>query len=210
MTENTATHFESLVDGLVQYGYAVADHFLSPPEVALLRQEADRMFGTGAFSPAGVGKGDDYQRNLTVRGDLIRWVDRSNLPPSCHFFPERMEAFIQYVNQTCYLGIREAEMHFAVYPAGTFYKRHLDVFRKVQSRKLSVICYLNDDWTSEEGGQLRMYVPQEDGTETTVDILPVAGRLVCFRSEIFEHEVLPANRPRYSLTGWLVDDRPLI
>jgi SM-20-related protein len=45
-----------------------------------------------------------------------------------------------------------------------------------------------------------MYVP--DGP---VDILPLAGRLVCFRSDQIEHEVLPATRERLSLTGWLLD-----
>jgi SM-20-related protein len=37
------------------------------------------------------------------------------------------------------------------------------------------------------------------------DVLPVAGRLVCFRSDLLEHEVLPATRERLSLTGWLID-----
>ncbi|MDQ2656958.1 MAG: 2OG-Fe(II) oxygenase, partial [Bacteroidota bacterium] len=38
-----------------------------------------------------------------------------------------------------------------------------------------------------------------------LDILPVLGRMVCFRSDQLEHEVLPATRPRLSLTGWLLD-----
>ena len=34
------------------------------------------------------------------------------------------------------------------------------------------------------------------------DVLPVAGTLVCFLSDRFDHEVLPATRERLALTGW--------
>ena len=63
-----------------------------------------------------------------------------------------------------------------------------------------MICYLNPDWKPEEGGQLRMYLE-----EAQLDTLPLAGRLVCFRSDQIEHEVLPATRERLSLTGWMLD-----
>jgi SM-20-related protein len=45
-----------------------------------------------------------------------------------------------------------------------------------------------------------MYLP--DGPH---DVLPVAGRLACFRSDQIEHEVLQGQKERYSLTGWFVD-----
>ena len=81
-----------------------------------------------------------------------------------------------------------------------YYRRHLDQFKKDDHRKLSVICYLNEGWKEEHGGQLRIY-----RTDGPLDILPVAGRLVCFRSDQLEHEVLPATRERLSLTGWILD-----
>jgi SM-20-related protein len=87
-----------------------------------------------------------------------------------------------------------------VYPEGSFYKRHLDQFKKDDHRKLSVILYLNADWKDEQGGQLRMHLP--DGPK---DFLPLAGRLVIFRSDEIEHEVLPATRERLSITGWVLD-----
>ena len=79
-------------------------------------------------------------------------------------------------------------------------EQQIDQFKKDDHRKLSVICYLNHDWKDECGGQLRMYLP--DGNR---EVLPVAGRLVCFRSDQIEHEVLPATRDRFSLTGWILD-----
>jgi SM-20-related protein len=107
---------------------------------------------------------------------------------------------ITYLNQSLFLSLKDAEVHFTKYPPGTFYKRHLDQFKQDDHRKLSVICYLNMNWKAEEGGQLRMYLPDE-----TLDVLPKAGTLVCFRSDSIEHEVLPATHERLSITGWILD-----
>jgi SM-20-related protein len=57
--------------------------------------------------------------------------------------------------------------------------------------------YLNENWALADGGALRIY----DGKRVR-DVLPVAGTLVCFLSDRFEHEVLPATRERLSLSGW--------
>jgi SM-20-related protein len=62
---------------------------------------------------------------------------------------------------------------------------------------LSCVLYLNDGWRAEDGGALRLYLPTRH-----CDVLPRAGTLVAFLSERFEHEVLPAQRERLSLTGW--------
>jgi SM-20-related protein len=59
------------------------------------------------------------------------------------------------------------------------------------------VLYLNEGWTAEDGGALRLHLP--GGPR---DVLPSAARLVAFLSERFEHEVLPAQRERLSLTGW--------
>jgi SM-20-related protein len=67
---------------------------------------------------------------------------------------------------------------------------------------VSVILYLNEGWSPEEGGALRLYLG-EDGDGPARDIPPVFGRMVVFWSERFFHEVLPAGRERMSLTGWL-------
>jgi SM-20-related protein len=99
-----------------------------------------------------------------------------------------------------FLSLKDYEIHMTVYPTGSFYKRHLDQFRADDHRKLSAICYLNRNWTDDDGGQLRMYLP-----EGNKDFLPLAGRLVCFRSDQIEHEVLPAKKERLSLTGWILD-----
>ncbi|HEY9047907.1 MAG TPA: 2OG-Fe(II) oxygenase, partial [Ohtaekwangia sp.] len=181
-------------------GYAVADSFLSQAEVDAIRSSRDFQQEADQFKKAGIGKQSDLQINEAIRGDYIRWLDKNTAPPEAKVYLDRLQELIQYINRTLFLSLKDYEVHMTIYPAGTFYKRHLDQFKKDDHRKLSVICYLNDHWKDEHGGQLRMYLPNE-----TKDILPVSGRLVCFRSDQIEHEVLPATRERLSLTGWILD-----
>lgn len=112
----------------------------------------------------------------------------------------RLDELVSFLNQALFLSLKDVEAHMTVYPAGSFYKRHLDQFKQDDHRKLSVICYLNNDWKEEHGGQLRMYL-----LDRSLDLLPTAGRLVIFRSDQIEHEVLPATRSRLSITGWVLD-----
>ncbi len=194
------SHFDLLIDGLVENGYAVIDNFLSPPEVAAILELDDFKSALLHFKKAGIGKQQDKQINESIRGDYIQWIDKQNSAGPLAVYVKRLEELIPYINQNLFLSLKDYEVHMTVYPAGSFYKRHLDQFHKDDHRKLSVICYLNSNWKEEEGGQLRMHLP--DGAK---DILPIAGRLVCFRSDQIEHEVLPATRERLSLTGWMLD-----
>lgn len=196
------TLFESLIDGILGTGYGVVDSFLSPDEVAALQTQLYQRQAAGQFREAGIGTGQATVEKA-IRGDEILWLDAATATPEEAAFLERIDQFIGYVNRTCYLGLRDSELHYARYPVGTFYARHLDRFRSDSKRKLSVICYLNDHWQPTDGGQLAVYVPQPDGSEQTTLINPVGGRLVCFDSGLLEHEVLPANRDRLSITGWL-------
>ena len=102
------------------------------------------------------------------------------------------------------MGILHKEFHYAVYPKGTFYKRHLDTFQNDGRRKLSVVCYLNDEsWKKENGGELTIYT-EENGTEKPIDLFPFPGRVVIFESQELEHEVQQVkNDKRLSITGWL-------
>jgi SM-20-related protein len=97
------------------------------------------------------------------------------------------------------LGIQEKEFHYALYPKGTFYKKHLDTFQNDSTRKLSIVCYLNqEDWKEEFGGELVIYKENE-----AIAILPMKGRVVIFESQVLEHEVKPVKKERLSITGWL-------
>lgn len=192
--------FESIADGLANDGYAVSDQFLSQSEVDAILKLKDFRDGAPGFRKAGIGKSQDLQINESIRGDYIQWIDKSSASTEKLVYLKRLQDLIQYLNQALFLSLKDYEVHMTIYPVGTYYKRHLDQFRKDDHRRLSVICYLNNDWTEGDGGQLRMYV-----NDAVINILPVAGRLVCFRSDQIEHEVLPATRERMSLTGWILD-----
>ena len=105
---------------------------------------------------------------------------------------------MSYLNHTCYTSLHEVELHFAVYPPGAYYKRHIDQFRTDSRRKFSVICYLNETWSQQDAGELILYLPDE-----TLTIHPAGGRLVFFESGKIEHEVMPTRKERLSITGWM-------
>ncbi|MCC9135827.1 2OG-Fe(II) oxygenase [Pontibacter silvestris] len=205
LEEEALQKFEQIADNLSDKGYAVVDNFLDLQEVKNLMEVLTHHQEQGTFKKAGIGTADQFQVNREVRGDHIRWIEPENALPPTRVFLDKMDEMMRYINRTCYLGLKDYEFHFTVYPPGTVYQRHIDQFQVNDHRQLSCILYLNEDWLPEHGGNLRLYLPKENGEEETLDVLPIAGRLACFRSNLLPHEVLPATRHRYSLTGWLKD-----
>ncbi|GAB2597458.1 2OG-Fe(II) oxygenase [Spirosoma areae] len=196
------THLvEPIIEGILAEGYGLIDNFLSPADVMALATRLHERRQAGQFRLSAIGN-QNVTLESAIRGDEILWIDEATATPDEANFLQRIGEFVQYVNQTCYLGLREYEFHYALYPPGAFYKRHLDQFRTDSRRKLSVICYLNTDWQETDGGQLALYLPDAEA-ERQVLITPTGGRLVCFESGQLEHEVLPATRERLSVTGWL-------
>ena len=136
-----------------------------------------------------------------LREAIIR---KENKTETEEIFFSKINDFIEYLNLTCYMGIEESEFHYAIYPEGTFYQKHVDAFKNDDRRTLSIVLYLNDEeWKDEFGGQLTLYLSDENKVEKELDILPLAGRLAVFDSKTIPHEVKTVHRPRYSITGWL-------
>jgi predicted 2-oxoglutarate/Fe(II)-dependent dioxygenase YbiX len=72
-------------------------------------------------------------------------------------------------------------------------------------RVLTFVYYLTpNDWDAElDGGALRVFSSAQ-GNETEFDIIPFSDRLVVFRSDYVEHQVLPSlRRERIAITVWL-------
>lgn len=200
MNEQFKDQLNQLADGIAETGYAVVDNFLNPEEVQNIQELDGFKNGLLQFKKAGIGKSQEKQINEAIRGDYIQWIKPESAEPPLQVYLSKLKELISFVNQNLYLSLKDFEVHQTIYPIGTFYKRHLDQFKKEDHRKLSAICYLNSDWKESDGGQLRIYLENE-----TKDVFPLAGRLVCFRSDLLEHEVLPATRERLSITGWLLD-----
>lgn len=198
---------EDLLDHISQEiysnSYVVVDNFVDENfRKSLLKEQTD-LLNLGQFKKAAVGKGDQKQVRAEIRSDEVLWMDPTALSPLQTIFWKKVAEVQQVLNRRCFLGLKSFEGHFARYPIGSFYKRHLDQFHAVPHRIVTVILYLNDSWSEADGGQLRMYFPKEDGSERVEDVLPIGGRLVVFLSEEIPHEVLPTHKERISITGWL-------
>lgn len=190
---------ESIVDTVAASGWCVTPGFLSIEETAALRAECLALHRADNFHRAGVGKGQAEVRG-EIRGDHVLWVNDESAGPSLKPVLTRLEGLRQAVNRALLLGLFDLEMHFAVYPVGAGYQRHLDRFREDDRRTLTVILYLNPpDWGEEDGGQLLFWPDPEAAPQV---IVPTGGTLVTFLSDCYWHEVLPTTRERLSLTGW--------
>ncbi len=194
--------FEQIADEIALKGWFVTDSFVGESLLDGLIQEASSYWEEGEFSKAGIGTGVQLQLRPEIRTDKIHWLDEHQLTPLQQQYWDRIDLLRQTLNRTLYLSARSFEAHFAVYPEGSFYKKHLDQHQEVQHRLITCILYLNSDWTDADGGKLRMYHNSENEAEYT-DIMPLMGRFICFRSDQVLHEVLPSGRERFSLTGWL-------
>ena len=189
--------FETIVDTIKSQGYIILTDFVDPNTVLSLHQHAQKI-SNAEYKSAGIGKDEKYQVNPEIRSDQIYWVENNNDLPKKYI--DGLESLRLAVNQKLFLGLFDFECHFAIYPKGTFYKKHLDAFKGVGLRVLSSILYLNTDWKPGDGGELILYTPK--GDSIIEKVTPTFGKQVFFLSEMFPHEVLEAKKPRRSLTGW--------
>lgn len=195
--------YEKIINDLMDRRYSVVDGFFSAEAVETLRNALLDNFDKDQFKKAAIGNGGNTFIEQAIRGDFILWMDEQAAGQAEKSFFNKINDLANYLNKTCFLGILHKEFHYALYPEGTFYKRHLDTFQNDDRRKLSMVCYLNgSDWKTEDGGELVLYI-NESGAELSKKIEPLSGRMVIFESQVLEHEVKPAKRDRLSITGWL-------
>ncbi len=186
---------------LAQQGWYVCPNFLDAETVKALRQQMFQAWQAGQFRHAGIGRGDSFKIRPQIRNDQVMWLDQASATESLASYFAALEDLRTSINRQLYLGLFDYEAHYAVYPPGSFYKKHLDQFRGTGLRTITTTFYLNDNWLPEHGGQLRLYTNPIVPTEF-IDIPPAAGTLATFLSAEFLHEVLPAKRERLSITGW--------
>jgi len=194
-----------IADDLAEQGFSILPQFLSVEEVEELLEVFEVHREHHRFKQAGIGMKNAYQLNEDIRRDRIKWIEPEHALEPTKRFLAKVGDIRMLLNHTLYLGIKDFEAHFAIYPPGGFYKRHLDQLRHNDHRRISFVCYMNIGWQNGDGGELRLYLKNDNGVETNFDVEPVGGKLVLFRSDVIEHEVLPAKKERYSITGWMLD-----
>jgi SM-20-related protein len=202
MMENQEALFDTIADALVECGYWIGDDALPQSVGAGLLQVFNQLQST-EFKSAGIGRQTDFQVEDTIRADKIRWITGDQ--PATTEFLQWMDTIKAALNRRLFMGLFDYESHFAHYPVGAFYKKHLDAFRHkngqpTSNRVLSTVYYLNENWLPENGGELLIY--NESDSAVVEKVSPLFGRMVVFLSEKFPHEVLPAHRERKSIAGW--------
>jgi SM-20-related protein len=175
-----------------------------------LKIVAKKLYIENLFHSAKIGESlsskDKFQ---DIRNDLTFWIDRTKLPKSltgdeskiisnyCVFLDKTLNDLKIFFR----MSINSFETHFAVYPKGHYYKRHTDQSKQDNKRIFSFVIYLNSDWKDSDGGNLIGYKNEQK----IFDCPPKLGTMILFLSSL-EHEVRPANRERYSITGWFRND----
>ena len=190
--------FEDLIAGYIANEIGISEHFLNVGLCEHLASNLMLLHEDNELKPAGVGNDSLLQHSQLIRKDRIYWLDKKHNDPYENLFFEKMDAFVAYLNASCYANIKSYEFHYSLYEAGDFYIKHLDQFKDNASRQFSMISYLNADWEAKDGGELLIHHTGENQT-----ITPTQGKTVFFKSSVLEHEVLVTNGRRMSIAGWL-------
>jgi SM-20-related protein len=178
-------------------GISVRDQFLAPAQIRSLVECAQLRRARGEFDAARIGGNRSLQRREEIRGDSTCWITAPLLPAEQVLF-EELERLRLALNREALLGLFELELHYAFYPPGAAYARHVDQPRGRAQRQVSLVLYLNENWRPVAGGELRIF----DTADGHRDIEPIAGRLVSFLTPGREHAVLPTQSDRLSVSGW--------
>jgi SM-20-related protein len=196
-TVNDEMLFGLIAQDIETQGFSIR-HGALPERLAGDLLNHQQSLAAEKFKKAGIGRGDTYLENEFVRTDEICWINgETDIGQTWLDWSGNLQSFL---NRRLFLGLFSFESHFAHYGPGDYYKRHYDAFRGEANRVLSVVAYFNTGWTATDGGELVIY--KDDHDKEGVKVVPLFGTLVAFLSEEFPHEVLAANRDRYSIAGW--------
>jgi SM-20-related protein len=182
-----------LIDDIASKGLSIIECALPMPLTERLQAQCEKQ--QSAFEKASIGRNDSLQKAASIRSDKTKWFDAHSDAEKEYL--SLMEVIRHTFNQRFFMGLFDYECHFSIYQSGDFYKKHLDAFRGKSNRVITTIFYLN---TPTSGGELLIYGEKDKSPIATIQ--PKTGTLVCFESERFPHQVLPAEDIRYSIAGW--------
>lgn len=189
----------SIADDLARQGWSAREDYFSQDLCAALLADMRAQEEAGKLTSAGIGRDQAQQIESGIRNDRTLWLTGRTEAP--RRLLAQMEELRLELNRELFLGLFEYEAHYALYPPGGFYKKHIDSFRGAKSRVISTVVYLTPGWQEEDGGHLVLYHPENEA-QPIRKIMPCAGTLAIFLSEEVPHEVLPPARERASIAGW--------
>lgn len=189
---------------MFDFGWSEAADYCERDFSLLLRDECLADLQLSPPRSAAVGRGNERGVHEAIRNDVTHWLTSESRAPQQLHYAEMMEQLRLKMNEQFFLGLFDFESHFALYPAGGFYKAHRDQHAGASNRVVTVILYLNENWQPGDGGELRIWTTPGAAKGPSVLIEPRMGTLVCFLSDDYWHEVMVSNKPRMSITGWFL------
>ncbi|KAJ3039806.1 Egl nine 3 [Rhizophlyctis rosea] len=210
-------------------GHCIVDDFLDIALANSLLTTCKDLEQNGQLRPAKMGTGVTQHSNEAIRGDKLRFLLISELTANTNELPATFTPFKELKQHFDTLSaslndklpqnasvppFTSKGLQVAFYPGnGARYVKHRDASPLNPNRRITMILYLNKDWSPKNGGQLRIY--RSEKTPDTAekehnfeDISPLFNRLLVFRSDM-EHEVLESFGDRFAVTMWLYSPHDL-
>lgn len=174
------------------FGWAMTS--LDPQFTNLLLERFQDVQKQGLFQSATITQTTDLA--TAIRNDFTYWLEKEHHPTESKAL-ENLEQVLAALKNHFRISLSNLECHFSYYPAGHFYKKHIDQTQDNNKRFFSFVIYLNPNWKSSYGGKLVGY-RQED---KLFDVMPHFGEMIIFHSDI-PHEVETSHHERRSIAGW--------
>lgn len=168
---------------------------LSPEVCNPLLAHFKELEQEGRFKPATITQTSDQAK--TIRNDFTYWLEKDHHPTEKNLL-EGIDQLLLALKNYFRISLSHFECHFALYPKGHFYKKHIDQTAENNKRFFSFVIYLNQNWNESLGGKL---VGFDDSDKKIFELIPHFGQMIVFRSDI-PHEVEPSLSERRSITGW--------
>jgi len=190
---------DAVADALAGEGWLVIEDFV--PE-ALWRPLAARAVAIDDYTPAGVGRGDDWRRAAGIRTDRIRWLDAAN--PDDASWLDAMEQLRLASTARCSWVCSSTRPISRAMPREPITAATWMPFAAVAIVWCRRCCTSTTTGGPAGGGELVLY-PAE--CPEGILVAPRGGTLAVFLSEEIPHEVLPTRAPRHSIAGWFRRNR---
>jgi hypothetical protein len=223
----------TIIDGLETQGWAMVDGLLDENLCKEMRAEAVELYDEGYFATSQSTKWDT-ESNSSVTYDKhnvfsmqLDGGEQYYVAPQLHHYMVTMTKTLQPILAERFpeaqLSSTMMSNKLAVCTGdGSAYDKHYDNSGMDDTRKVTVLYYMNN-WRPEMEGQFRIYqspaqtasctsldkdVVDKSGA-STIDVDPVGNRLLVFWSDRLVHSVQRSVAPagvadhRYALTLWL-------
>jgi len=208
----------ALAQGIVHHGWAHLKQVgVSRSVLKKVREELSRL---EPEMSRGQMKGDEFSfrtdhklffdtSSERVRGDI----------PALNGLVDTLQGLVSQLGKLLERSPLRMRISGRCRPMLATYERHGRYLPHVDNgdgdgRVLTLVYYLNPDWSEGQGGHLRLYPETERRAisygigfdDDVADVLPVEDSLAMFRADWMVHEVRPTEWKRSALTLWFLGE----